>query len=98
MTSWAVSTAQSSGIATFNKEVIIGMELLTNNPSAGQNVSAAAYYNGEPYHARPIAVILLVFILPLLDHMLEILVERGVLMDPVSGHLKTPALHKPINQ
>ena len=48
--------ADQMGISTFNKKVIVGMELLSPDLQNDSQVTAIAYYNGQPYHAQPIAV------------------------------------------
>ncbi|XP_012941784.1 ATP-binding cassette sub-family A member 3 [Aplysia californica] len=53
---YTLKRADELGTSTFNKKVIVGMELISPNLQADSNVSAIAFYNGQPYHAQPIAV------------------------------------------
>ena len=50
---WTIDTTDSLGVAIFKKRVTIGMAV---NDTANSVMKATAYFNGQPFHARPIAV------------------------------------------
>ena len=50
---WTLDNADSLGIAIFKKRVAIGMAV---NDTSNSIMKATAYYNGQPFHARPISV------------------------------------------
>ncbi|KAH9488682.1 ATP-binding cassette sub- A member 3 [Bulinus truncatus] len=53
---YTVKRAVELGTSTYNKKMVIGMEILQANSSLNETISAAAAYNGQPYHAQPISL------------------------------------------
>lgn len=54
MSNFYLSLASDIGLFTYNKKVVMGGEF--EPLSGGDNLTAVAWYSGQPYHAMPIAV------------------------------------------
>lgn len=53
VTQFCIERAQTLGLASYNKRLIVGAEFLA---SSNGSLLAKAHYNGQPYHAQPISL------------------------------------------
>ncbi|GFO27722.1 ATP-binding cassette sub-family a member [Plakobranchus ocellatus] len=51
---YTLKRASDLGTSTFNREMVIGMSVI--DPTGSETSAAVAFYNGQPYHAKGIAM------------------------------------------